>query len=96
MANPSVLSTPIKSDISSTLPFTTTEKYCVESCSAMADEMRKYLIGPMPSSDFLDEFFPLRELRGLSKVPNFNPGCYDKVVQVMKEKKAYKPFVCFF
>lgn len=31
MANPNVNSTPIKSDISTTLPFTTTQRYRVES-----------------------------------------------------------------
>lgn len=96
MANPYVNSTPIKSDISTTLPFTTTQRYRVESCSAMADEIRKYLIGPMPSSDFLNDFFPVCELYGLGRVPMFKPGCYDKVLIAKKEKNAYAPFVSFF
>ena len=62
----------------------------------MADEMRKYLIGPMPASDFLDEFFPTCDLPELLEVPTFTSGCYDRVVNAKKEKNAYQPFVRFF
>jgi hypothetical protein len=41
-------STPIKIGTSTTCPFTTNKKYCIESCTAMGEEMAKYLVGPMP------------------------------------------------
>jgi hypothetical protein len=90
-------STPIKTNTSTTLPFTTTQRYRVESCSAMADEMGKYIIGPMPPSDFLSTFFPEDDLPlTLCNVTEFFSGCYNEVIKSDKEKNAYEPFVRFF
>jgi hypothetical protein len=89
-------STPIKINSATTLPFTTNQKYRIESCSTMASEMRKYLVGPMPPQQFLNDFFPLNELSCLSKksdLPSFSPGCYHRTVIAESEKKAYNPFV---
>ena len=86
-------STPIKVDTSTTLPFTTTQKYRVKSYTAMAEEMAKYLVGPMPAQQFLDEFFPIDDLPGLQSVPSFARGCYRAAVMAEKETSAYKHFV---
>jgi ABC-type glycerol-3-phosphate transport system substrate-binding protein len=40
------------------LPFTTNQKYQIKSYTTLAAEMQKYLVGPMPAQEFLDEFFP--------------------------------------
>jgi hypothetical protein len=60
----------------------------------MAAEVQKYLVGPMPAQQFLDDFFPVNELPGsLSRLPQFKPGRYDRTVNAQSEKKAYDPFV---
>jgi hypothetical protein len=86
-------STPVKIHTSTTLPFTTNQKYRVESCTTMAEEMRKYLVGPMPAQQFLDDFFPIDNFRGLRSIPRFKPGCYNATVKAVNEKQAYAPFV---
>lgn len=85
-------STPIKIDTSTTLPFTTTQKYRIESCTAMANEMKKYIVGPMPADLFLDKFLPTNDIPGYRR-REFNPGCYDKTVNAQYEPLAYEPFV---
>jgi hypothetical protein len=85
-------STPIKVDSSTTLPFTTHDKYRTETCTAMAAEIKKYLVGPMPIQQFLDSFFPISELPSLG-VFDFKPGHYDSVVSAKSEGDAYDPFV---
>lgn len=63
----------------------------------MADEMGKYIIGPMPPSDFLSTFFPEDNLPlTLCNVTEFFSGCYNEVIKSDKEKNAYEPFVRFF
>ena len=87
-------STPIKADTSTVLPFTTNQKYRIESCTAMAEEMRRYLVGPMPADQFLDKFFPINNLlRGLRRVSQFKPGCYSETVKAANEMQVYTPFV---
>jgi hypothetical protein len=86
-------STPVKTDSSTTLPFTTNEKYRYKTCNAMADEMPKYIVGPMPPQQFLDEFFPINKLPDLDNVPGFSPGCYKRVSEFEYEIEAYLPFV---
>jgi hypothetical protein len=54
------------------------------------------LVGPMPTQQFLNEFFPTTDLPGLDSVPFFGCGCYDAAVIVKKEHSAYKPFVSHF
>jgi hypothetical protein len=85
--------TPIKVDSKTTLPFTTHDKYRIETCTAMAAEIKKYLVGPMPVQQFLDQFFPIRELPGVDKLPEFEPGIYNSVLKAKLESDAYDPFV---
>jgi hypothetical protein len=59
----------------------------------MGKEMKNFLVGPMPAQQFLDDFFPIRELPGLDTVPSFKPNCYNRTVAVKKETRAYAPFV---
>lgn len=86
-------STPIKFDSSTTLPFTTHDKYRIETCTAMAAEIKKYLVGPMPVQQFLDDFFPISAPLSLDNVPNFTPGYYNDVLKAKLESEAYDPFV---
>jgi hypothetical protein len=87
-------STPIKINASTTLPFTTHNKYRIETCTAMAAEIEKYLVGPMPVQQFLDDFFPVKELPHLPKI-RFKPGTYNTTIIAKSEKNAYDPFVSF-
>jgi hypothetical protein len=86
-------STPIKVNSSTTLSFTTHNKYCIESCTAMAEEMAKYFVGPMPFQQFLDDVFPVKELPSLSNIPRFRAGKYKTTVKAKLEANAYSPFV---
>lgn len=88
-------STLIKTDSSTMLPFTTNQKYCIESCTAMAAEMQKYIVGPMPPQKFLDDFFPLNKLSDISDsdLPKFSSGCYSDAITAKSEKLAYNHFV---
>jgi hypothetical protein len=89
-------STPIKIESSTTCPFTTNQKYRIESRNAMGEEIKKYLVGPMPPEEFLDEFFPISELPNLATIPQFKPKRYDQTIRAKKEKNAYRPFVSPF
>ncbi len=93
--DPTTKSTPIKVDGSTTLPFTTTHKYRIESCTAMAHEMKKYIVGPMPAELFLNENFPTDKIPGFGKAAasQFEVGCYDDTVRAESEPQAYEPFV---
>jgi hypothetical protein len=53
----------------------------------------KFIVGPMPAQEFLDDFFPTQNLQDLSQVPFFEPGCYDATLSAQYEVDAYKPFV---
>ena len=86
-------STLIKVNNSTVLPFTTHDKYCIETCTTMAADMKKYLIGPMPIEQFLDSFFPISQLPSLDNLPRFIPGHYHDVIKAKLECDAYDPFV---
>ena len=86
-------STPIKVDSSTVLPFTTHDKYRIETCTAMAAEIKKYLVGPMPIQQFLEDFFPISQLPSLDDLPIFKAGHYHDVLKVKLESDAYDPFV---
>ena len=64
-----VQSTPIKINSATTEPYTTHHKFRIESCSTMVEEMKQYILGPMPTQAFLDEFFPLNCLHNLKNPP---------------------------
>lgn len=85
--------TPIKVNGATTLPFTTHNKYRIDTCTAMAAEIKKYLVGPMPVQQFLDDFFPISELPSLGDLPNFKPDHYHDVIKSKLESEAYDPFV---
>lgn len=89
-------STPVKIETSTTCPFTTNQKYRIESRTAMGREIKKYLVGPMPAQQFLDDFFPVHKLSSLDDVPQFQSNCYSRTIRAKKEKKAYDPFVSLF
>jgi len=84
-------STPVKAVISLLLPFTTTQKYCVESYTALAQEIKQYIVGPIPPEEFLQTFFPLDNI-SVSWDP-FEVGCYDATVNATTERSSYEPFV---
>jgi hypothetical protein len=86
-------STPIKVNCSTMLPFTTTAKYCYESYTMMADEIKKYIVGPMPMDQFLKEFLPKEDISDYSTRREFHAGCYDDTMQASTELQAYDPFV---
>ena len=58
----------------------------------MGEEMKQYILGPMPTWAFLDEFFPLNRLHNLKK-PTHRRNCYATTIGVKTEIKAYKPFM---
>jgi hypothetical protein len=89
-------STPIKIESSTTCPFTTNQKYHIESRNAMGEEIKKYLVGLMPAQEFLDDFFPISELPDLATIPQFKPKCYGRTIKAKKEKNSYRPFVSPF
>jgi hypothetical protein len=89
-----VQSTPIKTGISSTAPFTTNQKFRIESRTAMGKEMKKFLVGPMPADKFLDDFFPVSGLLpGFDTVPHFKNNNYYSTLAAERETEAYAPFV---
>ena len=61
----------------------------------MAEEMEKYLIGPMPVQQFLEDFFPANELPRRSRRPQFKRGNYNSTVKAKLEVNAYDHFVSF-
>ena len=86
-------STPVKTGTSSLLPFTTTQKYRVESRTTLAEEVKKHLVGLMPPEEFLETFFPLDKISQETEAKVFKVGCYKDTVQAVKERSAYGPFV---
>ncbi len=89
-------STLIKIGASTIYPFTTNQKFHLPTCTAMAEEIAKFIIGPMPAQEFLDDFFPTKRLQNLCAVPLFMPGCYNTTLSAECELDAYIPFVSAF
>lgn len=94
---PSPQSTPIMTGISSTAPFTTNQKFCIESCTTMGKEKKIYIVGPMPAQQFLDDFFPIDSFPGLDSVPwwawIFWAQLLSSHCQCQKIKWAYMRFI---
>jgi hypothetical protein len=87
-------STPVKVGTATRLPFTSNQKYRIPECTTMAEEMKGYLVGPMPIAHFLEDFFPKDSSM---KTPfKFKPGCYQTTVDAKTELGAYEPFVRHF
>jgi len=61
--------------------------------SDMGDEMRDYIVGPMPTSHFLNGFFPKKTIQTTNKAKAYRLGCFDKVGSCSSEIQAYAPFV---
>jgi hypothetical protein len=59
----------------------------------MAEEMKKYIVGPMPVEQFLDDFFPTKDIPRYDTRKRFRPGCYDSTVKAASESESYEPFV---
>ena len=89
-------STPVKTGTATLLPFTTNQKFRIQSRTDMAAEIKSYLLGPMPAQAFLDSFFPKGSLPGLSALPAFIEGCYTCVINSQSETLTYDPFVGLF
>ena len=87
---------PIKHGTSTISKFTTNHKYRQKEVTDMGNEMRDYIVGPMPVTKFLDEFFPKKPIDTASKDPPFKKGCFKKVISCSCETQAYKPFVGLF
>jgi hypothetical protein len=62
----------------------------------MGNNMRDYIVGPMPVTEFLNEFFPKKPIDTASKDPPFKKGCFKKVISCSCETQAYKPFMGLF
>ena len=60
--------------------------------SDMGMEMRKYFLGPMPATEFLNTFFPKQSLKKC-KIASFRANCFDTVISCETETQAYVPFV---
>ena len=56
----------------------------------MGEEIKIYIVGPMPAQEFLDDFFPISELPDLATIPQFKPKCYGRTIKAKKEKKKKK------
>ena len=89
-------STPIKVGSSTTCPFTTNQKFRVDACTGMGEEIKKYLVGLMPAQQFLNNFFPVNELSGLDIVPQFKRNCYRCTVRAKNETGSYDHFISPF
>jgi len=59
----------------------------------MGDEMRDYIVGPMPTSHFLNKISPKKSIQSTNKAKVYRPGCFDKVVSCSSKIQAYAPFV---
>jgi hypothetical protein len=62
----------------------------------MANEMKHFIVGPMPPQAFLDAFFPTDKLPDLGTVSSFKDNHYENTVTVTHECQAYLPFVSQF
>jgi hypothetical protein len=96
MSSPPLRSTPIKHGISTMFKFTTNQQYCKKEMSTMGEEMKNYLVRPMPAAEFLDAFFPSMAQQRSPCAKTYGSGCYDKVISCRAETLAYDPFVSQF
>lgn len=90
---PHILATPVKHGTSTMHRFTTNHKYQQKEMLDMGNEMRKYFLGPIPATKFLNTFFPLNLLETSLKAKTFQPGCFSEVTSCTCETDAYIPFV---
>jgi hypothetical protein len=89
-------STPIQPRLASTALFSSTQRFRDKSYTAMGNEMKGYVVGPMPPQTFLDVFFPTDKLPNLGTVSSFKVGHYSTTVDAPDERYAYDPFVSQF
>jgi hypothetical protein len=57
----------------------------------MANELRGLLVGPMPVSQFMDDFLPAPDDSSL--VPPQLPKLFETMPKTTIEKELYEPFV---
>ena len=56
--------------------------------------MKKYIVGPMPAIQFLNDFLSTSHILGYNPVTlSFSAGCYCDTVNAQWEVQAYEPFV---
>jgi hypothetical protein len=89
-------SMPIKHGTSTLFKFTTNNKYRLKEMADMGDEMKDYIVGPMPAAEFLKEFLPLDSIQTASRAQQFREGCFKSVISCETEPLAYDIFVGFF
>lgn len=94
--------TPIKRTSATYLPWTTHQKYRIDSYHTMGKEIIDYLVGPMPVHQFLNDFFPPMKLKSHScayrSYPRTqrDPFVYQETASSGDEQSAYMPFVRSF
>src|ERR1700685_711564 len=81
--------TPIKHGTSTLLKFTMNHKYRLKEMMDMGDEMKDYIVGPMPAAEFLKEFLSLNSIRTVCKAQLYRPGCFKSVISCETELLAY-------
>jgi hypothetical protein len=59
----------------------------------MGNEIRGYLVGPMPAEEFLEEFLSPTMIPDYQPLTSFSEGAFDNTVSAAQETSAYNPFV---
>ena len=89
-----VQSTPIKTGISSTTPFTTNKFFCIKSYMVRGKEMKNFSLGQCLPTSFWTIFFPISGLLpGFDTISHFKNNNYYSTVAARCEIEAYAPFV---
>lgn len=83
---------PFKENASSTLPFLTFSRYCNTIIHTMGQEIKGYMISPMPVKKFINMFFLKDKIPGYFPVVCSN-GRLKATVNAKKGEEAYGPFV---
>lgn len=85
--------TPIKRTCATMQPFTTNTRCRDTTLNAMGNEIRGYLVGPMPAEEFLEEFLSPTTIPDYQPLTSFSEGAFTSTVSAALETEAYNPFV---
>ncbi|KAG2738942.1 hypothetical protein P692DRAFT_20882176, partial [Suillus brevipes Sb2] len=85
--------TPIKRTCATMQPFTTNTRCRDTTINAMGNEIRGYLVGPMPAEEFLEEFLSPTTIPDYQPLTSFSEGAFDSTVSAAQETSAYNPFI---
>ena len=96
MSDPAIQSTPVKHGTSTLFRFITNHKYRQKEMTNMGNEMKGYLVGPMPAIQFLNNLFPQDILQNGLKAQWYQTVCFKNVFSCISETWAYEPFVSLF